>query len=66
MIDSELAIQIIVIGAGIMFGGAAALALGWSLSDGQFDNFERGSHSIFGPDEPVGIATDAFPAKGGR
>ena len=66
MIDSALAIQIIVIGAGVLFGAAAALALGWSLNDGQFENFERGSQSIFGPDEPVGISTDAFPAKGDR
>ena len=25
------------------------------------DNFARGAVSIFGPDEPVGEATDAFP-----
>ncbi len=66
MIDSAIAIQIIVIGAGVLFGTAAALALGWSLNNGQFENFERGSQSIFGPDEPVGITTDAFPAKGDR
>ena len=66
MIDSALAIKIIVIGAGVLFATAAALALGWSLSDGQFENFECGSQTIFGPDEPVGISTDAFPAKGDR
>jgi hypothetical protein len=35
--------------------------LGWAFRDGQFDNFDRGAKSIFGPDEPVGEATDAFP-----
>ena len=39
------------------------LALGWAFRNGQFENFEQGSQSIFGPDEPVGEATDAFPGE---
>jgi cbb3-type cytochrome oxidase maturation protein len=61
MIDPILAIQIIVIGASLLFAIAAAFALGWSLKNGQFENFQQGSLSIFGPDEPVGVTTDEFP-----
>lgn len=63
MIDSILAIKIIVIGAGVLFATAAALALGWSMRCGQFDNFQQGSQSIFGPDEPIGQITDEFPTR---
>jgi cbb3-type cytochrome oxidase maturation protein len=50
-----------VVGSVVLFGGAAVLALGWAFRSGQFDNFQQGALSIFGPDEPVGEATDAFP-----
>ena len=45
----------------VLFGGAAVLALGWAFRAGQFDNFDQGAKSIFGPDEPIGEPTDAFP-----
>ena len=51
------------IGSIVAFGGAAALAMGWAFRDGQFENFERGAASIFGPDEPIGEPTDAFPGR---
>jgi cbb3-type cytochrome oxidase maturation protein len=50
-----------VIGSIVLFGGAAVLAFGWAVRSGQFENFSRGARSIFGPDEPVGESTDAFP-----
>lgn len=64
MIDSELAVKIIVVGSGVLFAVAAALALGWAMKSGQFENFQQGSRSIFGPDEPIGVETDAFPDEG--
>jgi nitrogen fixation-related uncharacterized protein len=57
----DVALFLTVIGSIVLFGGAAVLALGWAFRAGQFENFQRGSQSIFGPDEPVGEATDAFP-----
>lgn len=48
-------------GSIVLFGGAAVLAMGWAFRHGQFENFEQGSKSIFGPDEPIGEATDTFP-----
>ena len=53
-----------VIGVTVLLGGAVALALGWAFRDGQFENFEQGARSIFGPDEPIGEPTDAFPGEG--
>jgi cbb3-type cytochrome oxidase maturation protein len=50
-----------VVGAILLFCGAAVLALGWAFRSGQFDNFDQGARSIFGPDEPVGEPTDSFP-----
>lgn len=61
MTAPDFALFATVVGSIVLFGGAAALALGWAFRDGQFDNFDQGSKSIFGPDEPVGEATDAFP-----
>jgi cbb3-type cytochrome oxidase maturation protein len=58
---ADAALFATVIGSIVLFGGAAVLALGWAFRDGQFDNFDRGSKSIFGPDEPIGEPTDAFP-----
>ncbi|HEV3437730.1 MAG TPA: hypothetical protein VG122_10250 [Gemmata sp.] len=57
----DLAILATVVGSVVLFGGATVLALGWAFRDGQFDNFQQGALSIFGPDEPVGEMTDAFP-----
>ena len=61
MTPTDVAVLVTVIGSIVAFGGAAALALGWAFRDGQFENFERGAASIFGPDEPIGEPTDAFP-----
>ncbi len=63
MIPTDLAVLATVIGSLVLFGGAAVLAFGWAFRDGQFENFERGSRSIFGPDEPVDEPTDAFPGE---
>jgi cbb3-type cytochrome oxidase maturation protein len=63
MPPSDFAVLAIVVGSVALFGGAAALALGWAFRSGQFDNFQQGAMSIFGPDEPVGEATDAFPGE---
>ncbi len=57
----DIALFLTVIGSIVLFGGAAVLALGWAFRAGQFENFQRGAQSIFGPDEPVGEVTDAFP-----
>lgn len=61
MTPENIALFATVVGSIVLFGGAAVLALGWAFRDGQFDNFDQGSKSIFGPDEPIGEATDAFP-----
>jgi len=66
VIEYDLVVKIITIGAGVLFATAAALALGWAMKDGQFDNFQQGSRSIFGPDEPIGSTTDEFPNEGPR
>jgi cbb3-type cytochrome oxidase maturation protein len=63
MYPADVTVLAIVIGSVVMFGVAAALALGWAFRSGQFDNFQQGSMSIFGPDEPVGEVTDAFPGE---
>jgi cbb3-type cytochrome oxidase maturation protein len=57
----EFAILLTIVGSIVLFGGAAVLALGWAFRSGQFENFDQGSRSIFGPDEPIGEATDSFP-----
>ena len=59
----DLAVFASVIGSIVLFGGMAVLALGWAFRSGQFDDFQQGALSIFGPDEPVGEATDAFPGE---
>jgi hypothetical protein len=56
-------VKFVTVGAGMLFAAAAAMALGWSMRSGQFENFQQGSQSIFGPDEPVGAGTDAFPGE---
>jgi cbb3-type cytochrome oxidase maturation protein len=64
MSPAEFTVLVTVVGSVVLFGGATVLALGWAFRDGQFDNFQQGARSIFGPDEPVGQATDAFPEEG--
>ena len=61
MNSTDAAVLLTIIGSIVTFGGAAALAMGWAFRNGQFENFERGAASIFGPDEPIGEPTDAFP-----
>ena len=61
MSGPDIALFATVLGSMILFGGAAVLALGWAFKNGQFDNFDRGSKSIFDADEPIGEPTDAFP-----
>ncbi|VTU02208.1 : CcoS [Gemmataceae bacterium] len=61
MNPATFAVLAVVIGSVVLFGTATVLALGWAFRDGQFDNLDRGAASIFGPDEPVGEPTDAFP-----
>jgi cbb3-type cytochrome oxidase maturation protein len=61
MTPTDVAILLTLLSSIVMFGGAAVLALGWAFRNGQFDNFQQGSQSIFGPDEPIGEVTDAFP-----
>jgi cbb3-type cytochrome oxidase maturation protein len=62
----DLAVLATTVGSIVIFGGAAVLALGWAFRSGQFDNFQKGAQSIFGPDEPVGEMTDAFPDATGK
>ncbi|QJW94526.1 cbb3-type cytochrome oxidase assembly protein CcoS [Frigoriglobus tundricola] len=57
----DVALFVNIAGSLVLFGGAAVLALGWAFRAGQFENFDQGSKSIFGPDEPVGEPTDEFP-----
>ena len=59
----DLAVLATVVGSIVVFGGMAVLAMGWAFRDGQFDNFQQGALSIFGPDEPIGEPTDAFPSE---
>ncbi|HEX4608120.1 MAG TPA: cbb3-type cytochrome oxidase assembly protein CcoS [Urbifossiella sp.] len=63
MTSVDLAVLVTVVGSVVLFGGAAVLAMGWAFRSGQFENFDRGARSIFGPDEPVGEPTDAFPGE---
>ena len=58
---TDLAVIAGIIGSTVLFGGAVALALGWAFRSGQFENFQQGARSIFGPDEPIGEPTDYFP-----
>ena len=63
MSPAEFAMLATVIGSIVLFGGAVVLAMGWAFRTGQFENFDRGARSIFGPDEPVGEPTDSFPGE---
>ena len=62
MTSTDFTVLATVIGSVVLFGAAAVLAMGWAVRSGQFDNPGRDARSIFGPDEPVGEPTDAFPA----
>jgi cbb3-type cytochrome oxidase maturation protein len=57
----DFIVYAVLIGSVTVFGGAAVLALGWAVRDGQFENFERSARRIFDPDEPIGQPTDYFP-----
>jgi len=46
---------------GVIFFGTAVYALVWSRREKQFDDFEKGSRSIFDEDEPEGVVTDTYP-----
>ncbi len=63
MSTADVTVLAVVIGSIVTFGGATVLALGWAFRNGQFENFQQGSRSIFGPDEPEGEVTDAFPGE---
>ena len=63
MTTSDISVLAIVAGSVVLFCSAAVLALGWAFRSGQFDNFQQGALSIFGPDEPEGEMTDAFPGE---
>lgn len=45
-----------------VIAASALAAFWWAARNGQFENVEEGSLSIFDADEPVGRSTDAFPA----
>ncbi len=61
MDTDDFIIYAVLLGSIFVFGGAAVLALSWSVRDGQFQNFERSARSIFDPAEPIGEMTDVFP-----
>jgi cbb3-type cytochrome oxidase maturation protein len=63
MATADVIVLVIVVGSVALFGAATVLALGWAFRSGQFDNFEQGAASIFGPDEPMGETTDSFPGE---
>jgi cbb3-type cytochrome oxidase maturation protein len=59
--STDFTVLATVVGSVVLFGAAVVLAMGWAVRAGQFDNPSRDARSIFGPDEPVGEPTDAFP-----
>jgi len=61
MTIDDFIVYAVLFGSVVFFGGAAVLALAWAVRDGQFQNFERSSRTIFDPHEPVGQLTDRFP-----
>jgi nitrogen fixation-related uncharacterized protein len=54
----------VIFGFASLFFLGAALALHWAHRNGQLENLERGSRSIFDDEEPEGVQTDHFPSKG--
>ncbi len=57
MLQAAIAILVVM---GIIASSALA-AFWWAARNGQFENVEKGSLTIFDADEPVGKATDSFP-----
>ncbi len=51
---------------GVIFFASAVFALVWSRRNRQFDDFEKGSRSIFDEDEPEDVVTDTFPPEKGK
>jgi hypothetical protein len=54
---------ILFIGSLVILPGTAALALRWSVRNGEMRNFQKIALSIFDEDEPVGQMTDHFPSR---
>lgn len=52
---------IVIFASFVLFAISVVFALGWAMSHGQMQNFERGATAIFDPDEPPGTSTDSFP-----
>ncbi len=55
-------IAVIFVFAALFFVGAA-LALNWAHRNGQLENLEEGSRTIFDEEEPEGVQSDFFPDK---
>lgn len=49
-----------------IIAASALAAFWWAARNGQFENVEEGSLSIFDADEPVGRSTDTFPGADSR
>jgi len=52
---------IVIFASFVLFAISVVFALGWAMSHGQMQNFQRGATAIFDPDEPLGTRTDSFP-----
>jgi len=52
---------IVIFASFVLFAVSVVFALGWAMSHGQMQNFQRGATAIFDPDEPLGTRTDSFP-----
>jgi len=61
MISSFYLIIIFILG--VLFFASAVGALVWASKSGQFQDFERGSRTIFDEEEPEGVMQDSFPGK---
>jgi cbb3-type cytochrome oxidase maturation protein len=56
-------VTLIILVVMLIMASSALAALYWAARDGQFDDMASGARSIFDAGEPVGHATDAFPAR---
>lgn len=54
--------SLLFIGGLVFLNASALLAFCWAVKDGQLNNLSEAPQTIFDKDEPVGIATDQFPA----
>lgn len=54
---------IIIVLMGIAFFLTGILVLYWCAKNGQLQNFDKGSRSIFNDEEPEGVQTDFFPGE---